>query len=214
VTLAGYLGDHPPTDPEGFLAFARGLPAPDIYAAICNAEPLTEPVPARFPVSTRYYYEKMERFPAGYLIFGDAIASFNPTYGQGMTVAAMEALVLQRCLVEGAPELARRFFAEAGKFVDIPWTITTGGDLRFPEIEGKRSIMKKLIDWYMIKLHRAAQHDPALVLVFSKVASLRTTPKSLLHPRVVWQVLWGNLIFSHLRSSVVPRLRHTSAHSQ
>jgi len=212
VTLAGFLGDHPPTDPEGFLAFAKGLPAPDIYAELCHAEPLTHPVPVRFPVSTRHYYEKMKRFPAGYLVFGDAIASFNPTYGQGMTVAAMEAMTLQRCLAASADELAQRFFAEASKVVDIPWTITTGGDLRFPEIAGKRSPLKKMIDWYMVRFHCAAQNDPALVLAFSHVASLRAAPKVLLHPRLAWRVLLGNWRFPGQRSAAL-WLKPVTVHS-
>lgn len=211
VTLAGFLGDHPPIDPDGFLTFAKGLPAPDIYEEIRHAEPLTDPLPVRFPVSTRHYYEKMQRFPDGYLVFGDAIAGFNPTYGQGMTVAALEAEALHRCLVAGTTNLAQRFFAEASKVIDIPWTITTGGDLRFPEIKGKRSPIKPLIDRYLVKFHRAAQHDPALVLAFSNVASLRTTPKSLLHPRLAWRVLLGNLRFPQIRSSAALRLQELSA---
>lgn len=77
--------------------------------------------------------------------------------------------------------------------MDIPWTIAVGGDLRFPEVVGKRSPAKGLIDWYLVKLHRAAQHDPAVVQAFGKVANLRASPKSLLQPRVAWRVLLGNL---------------------
>lgn len=194
VTLAGYLGDHPPTDPEGFLAFAKTLPTLDIYNVIRGAEPLSEPLPAKYPASTRHYYERLTRFPTGYLIFGDAICSFNPAYGQGMSVAALEALALRECLASGDQALAQRFFAATGQLLDIPWTIAVGGDLRFPEVAGKRSTAKQLIDWYLVKLHRAAQHDPAVVRAFGKVASLRASPKSLLHPRVAWRVLIGNLL--------------------
>lgn len=193
VTLVGYLGDEPPIDPEGFLAFAKTLPTLDIYEAIRQAEPVTDPVPAKYPASIRRYYEKLARFPAGYLVFGDAICGFNPTYGQGMTVAVLEAQLLQQCLAEGDEDLAHRFFAKTGQLVDIPWTIATGGDLRFPEVEGKRSAIKRLIDWYLSKLHRAAQQDPKLVLAFGAVANLRLSPKSLLQPRVAWRVLLGNL---------------------
>ena len=193
VTLAGYLGDHPPTDPAGFLAFAQSLVAPDIYEVIRNADPLTEPLPATFPASTRRHYEQMARFPAGYLVFGDAISSFNPIYGQGMSVAALEAIVLQRCLQAGDEALAQRFFAEAAKLVDIPWAIAVGGDLRFPEVEGKRSALKPVIDWYLTQLHRAARYDPAVVKAFGKVGNLVAPPSSLLQPRVAWRVLLGNL---------------------
>ena len=135
----------------------------------------------------------MARFPAGYLVFGDAISSFNPIYGQGMSVAALEAIVLQRCLQAGDEALAQRFFAEAAKLVDIPWAIAVGGDLRFPEVEGKRSALKPVIDWYLTQLHRAARYDPAVVKAFGKVGNLVAPPSSLLQPRVAWRVLLGNL---------------------
>ena len=63
LTLAGILGDHPPTDPEGFLAFARSLRFPDIYEAIRDAEPLDDPVGFRFPASVRHRYERLPRVP-------------------------------------------------------------------------------------------------------------------------------------------------------
>jgi 2-polyprenyl-6-methoxyphenol hydroxylase-like FAD-dependent oxidoreductase len=193
VTLVGYLGDHPPTDPQGYVAFAKTLPAPDIYDVIKDAEPLTDPVPAKFPASVRRHYEKLERFPTGYLVFGDAISSFNPAYGQGMTVAAMEAVTLQACLAQGTQGLAARFFQQASRLIDIPWIIAVGGDLRFPEVEGKRSPITQWINRYLGSFHRAAQHNPDLVMAFGQVVNLKASPASLLKPGVIGKVWWTNL---------------------
>lgn len=193
LTLAGGQGDHPPTDPQGFDEFARSLPAPDIHDIIRTAEPLSEPVPARYPASARRRYDKLKRFPAGYLVCGDALSSFNPTYGQGMSVAALEAAALQEVLARGTHDLARRFFAAAGAIVDNPWRLAVGGDLRFPDVEGKRSRVQSVINHYLDRFHRAAQHDPVLVRAFGQVVSLLAPPASLLHPRLALRVLRGNL---------------------
>ena len=139
VTLAGMLGDYPPTDDAGWLEWARTLPTSDVYQLALANRCLTEEILAyRFPANERRRYEQMKRFPEGYLVVGDAICSFNPIYGQGMSAAAMEAKALHECVAERDERLARRFFAAAKKVADIPWAIATGEDLRYPQVEGHR----------------------------------------------------------------------------
>jgi hypothetical protein len=116
-------GGGSPTDPDGFLGFARSLRFPDIYEAVHAAEPLDDPVPFRFPASVRHRYERLTPFPDGLLVMGDAVCSFNPIYGQGMSVAALEALVLRRHLERGIEPQPHRFFRDIARVVDVPWDI-------------------------------------------------------------------------------------------
>ena len=193
ATLFGYFSHKPPTDQAGFVAFAHTLDAPDIYHTIRNAEPVGDIIPATMPASQRRYYERLPRFPEGLLVTGDAICSFNPIYGQGMTVAALEALALHECLNHGSEGLARRFFQRAGKFIDIPWQIAVGGDLRIPQVEGQRTAQVRFINWYMSRLHVAARRDRVVSLAFHRVANLVAPPPSVLKPSVALRVLRGNL---------------------
>ena len=103
VTLIGVLGDHPPTDPAGFLAFARSLPVLDIHDAIAGAEPLDDAVPFRFPHSVRRRYERLSHCPERLIVLGDSLCSFNPVYGQGITVAALEARALRTAFPRRRP---------------------------------------------------------------------------------------------------------------
>ena len=193
VTLGGYLGEHTSTHYPEFLESARRLPSPEIYNVIKNAEPLGEPVSYKFPANLRHHYEKLSRFPDGYLVIGDALCSFNPIYGQGMTVAALESVALHECLSIGKDQLAKRFFARASKIVDDSWGAAVGNDLAYPEVEGQRTLMMRFLNWYVGKLQVAAHTDTQVFIAFLRVINMVAPPPSIMHPRIVWRVLKGNL---------------------
>jgi 2-polyprenyl-6-methoxyphenol hydroxylase-like FAD-dependent oxidoreductase len=194
LTLAGILGDYPPTDPDGFLDFARSLRFPDIYEAIRDGEPLDDPVSFRFPASVRHRYERLTHCPDGLLVVGDAVCSFNPIYGQGMSVAAVEALALRRHLERGAEPRPRRFFRDIARVIDVPWDITVGRDLIFPGVEGRRTLKSRLVNAYIARLHAAAAQDASLTIAFAWVAGLVASPGVLLRPGIAFRVLRGNLL--------------------
>lgn len=193
VSIGGFFGDHAPDDELLFAAYAGSLPTSEIYDIVAHAEPLSDFVSYRYPANLRRRYEKLTDFPKGYLVFGDAICSFNPVYGQGMTVAAQEAALLQQCLEKGDADLARRFFAAAKAAIDVPWDIAVGNDLRHPKVQGTRSPKVRFINWYIGKLHMAARDDAALATDFLRVANLEAPPTLLLSPANVMRVIRGNL---------------------
>lgn len=193
VTLISHFRQAPPLDLDGFIEYARSLPSPLIYDVVSNAEPVGEGVPARFPASVRRRYENLEKFPKGLLVLGDAICSFNPIYGQGMSVSALESLVLDEVLQKDFQDLAKSFFQRAARVVDTPWSIAVGNDLRMPEAKGTRTLAGSFINWYVSRLHRAAHSDEECSLAFHRVANLLEPPPSLMRPGLIAKVMLRGL---------------------
>jgi 2-polyprenyl-6-methoxyphenol hydroxylase-like FAD-dependent oxidoreductase len=189
ITLVGTMGDYPPTDEQAWLKFAKSLPVSAVHDLASTARPLNRITSYRFPAYQRRLYEDMESFPEGFLVIGDALCHFNPIYGQGMSVAALEATALEESLTGGLDGLASRFYPRAKKIIDIPWLIATGEDLRFPQVEGKRPPGFHVINRYLERVHAVASEDPVVCRMFFDVLNLFAPPISLMSPRVIWRVL-------------------------
>lgn len=190
VTLYGYGEAHrPPTDAAGFTAFAATVTDPDVAAAIAQAEPTNEIATHGYPASVRRRYDKLRRFPEGLLVMGDALCSFNPIYGQGMTVAALEAVALRDVLRSGDAKLAKRFFKAADGPVDHAWKLSTGGDLALPEVEQTAPLPDRVIDRYMKRLVATAAHDEVVARTFFEVTGMLRPPTALLAPAIARRVL-------------------------
>ncbi|MFW6197342.1 MAG: NAD(P)/FAD-dependent oxidoreductase [Myxococcota bacterium] len=192
LTMAGYGSTHhPPTDEAGFMKFVASVAPPEILAPLEKAEPLGDVVPHGFPTNQRRRYERLARWPEGFLVCGDAIASFNPLYGQGMTVAALEARALRDCLRRGSDGIERRFLRAANRHVEHAWQMAIGGDLALPEVDGHRPLPVRVLNAYTDRLLRVACRDPSVASAFRGVVGMLHAPPRLMRPDVALRVLRG-----------------------
>ncbi|WP_458210184.1 FAD-dependent oxidoreductase [Haladaptatus sp. NG-SE-30] len=191
MTLFGMHGDYPPAEPEELIDFAAKLPDPHMKRLL-DEHPRTSDdiIHYRFPANIRHRYEELDRFPGGLVVIGDAIASFNPIYAQGMSVAALEAVILHHTLSAGGREdLALRFFERAEKTIDIAWNMAVGSDHQFEETTGPKPRGSDFVNRYLSRLLRKAHTDAVLSDAFFRVLMMEQPPNSLLRPRTAWRVL-------------------------
>jgi 2-polyprenyl-6-methoxyphenol hydroxylase-like FAD-dependent oxidoreductase len=190
ATIASYAGESPPRTDEEFLAFAKGLPSLEIYRQIRDAEPLSGIRTFHYPGAMRRHYERLPRLPEGLIVIGDAVCSFNPVFGQGMTSAALQARGLATCLDQrGLSGLPQRFARHTARLCRAPWFLSTTMDLRYPHAIGRRSPVQPLLNWYLDLFFDAAAHDFALLRDFMRVLHLVAPPALLARPTAIAKVL-------------------------
>ncbi len=190
VTLASMHREPFRDDAHGFSELARNLAAPLIHQFIEEKEPLSDIFYYRFPLSRWRHYERLRVFPRGLVVVGDAFSSFNPAYGQGMTVAAMDAVSLDSWLLGNRSD-PRPLFKDIARNIDMAWQLSVGSDFAFVETQGKKTFATDLVNLYMTKLVEKAKDRPDLTLPFFQVSQLLKHPSTLFHPSVVARVLWG-----------------------
>lgn len=205
VGLSDYGRTHPPRDLAGFRAYARALPRPEIADLLDALEPLDAGSYFRTTANVRRYYEAMDRMPHGLVVLGDALASYDPGFGQGMTVAARQGRTLRTCLQEhsrdtGPRPLAQVFQPRAATDLKEAWDNVTR---RHREITGTPpGRVPAAIGRYIESLLTAAADDPGLSATFLRFAHLTRPVSSLFTPAVVWRVARSRA--ARLRSAAAP----------
>ena len=178
VCLVGRFGEYPPSDEDGFLAFAKSLHTPKLYDLIKDAERITDIVPHRFPTRVQRHYERLPTFPEGFLVLGDALCSFNPVYAQGMSVAALQVKALQQLLTErtvearGLAGLALTFFAKAAEVNAAPWMLAANFDFLYPQTKGERPPDLKESTRYFAALDALTSDDVEIQRLVTEVFHL------------------------------------------
>jgi len=194
LTTYGLLGDHPPVDQAGLYEWVRSLGAKDVYETLRYADPVDEPVLFRFPTTLRRHYQKLNRFPEGLLVTGDAVTCFNPVYAGGMSVAALCALTMRQHLHSGAAPIPLDYFHDlAQDAIDAPWEMTNTVDLSFPGVPGERTMKVRVGNFFLKKMQIAATRDGKVTAAYFKAAGLVARPESLMRPGMILRVLWKSM---------------------
>jgi 2-polyprenyl-6-methoxyphenol hydroxylase-like FAD-dependent oxidoreductase len=193
VALGGYFHDTPGTSRVEVLRFARSLPD-TCLADLLEAEWLGEPVPWGFPASVRHHYEGLRDLPPGFVVIGDAVASFNPIYGQGMSSAVLQAEALKRAVARHGHgrDLTRRVARACARIVDNPWRVATGGDFMYACTVGRKPAGTDVVNRYLEQVFRACAVDPEVNRALYRVQHLYAPPASLMRPAMVTRVLRAN----------------------
>ncbi|OBJ08516.1 oxidoreductase [Mycobacterium sp. 1465703.0] len=195
LTTFGVANAKPPkTFPEMLELAQRLLPA-HFNAALAQAEPLGEPAFHAFPASRWRRYDKLDRLPAGVIAFGDAVASFNPTFGQGMTMTSLQAGHLRRALQLPDDQVAAALNRATAKSTFPVWTMNAIGDVAFHHAGTKGPIpwwwrpSGALFDQFL----GAAETEPVLAEWFLRRFSLLDSLYMVPPPRIVGRTMAHNL---------------------
>ncbi|HEX2618531.1 MAG TPA: hypothetical protein VHL11_00255, partial [Phototrophicaceae bacterium] len=198
VILNGADRDYPPTDEADFLEFVKGLPTPEIARFIQQAEPITPIYGYRTNENRLRHYEKMTARPENVIAMGDAVCSFNPAYGQGMSVAGIESGILNDMLKNGefAPGFAAKFHQRIFSAIGDAWLLATGGDLVYPDTIGPRpGIAARMVQSYMNRMIAAVTpYDEQAAATFLGVMQMTIRPMALLNPVFMFKTLRYSLM--------------------
>lgn len=182
-------GVEPPRDYAEILRYADELASPSVAEALRRAELIGDLVHYRVPSNRWRRYDKMLRLPDGLLVVGDAVCSFNPIYGQGMTVAAVEATVLRDCLRRGGRGFTRRFTRLAAKTVRVAWQTAVASDLALPEVPGPRPLAMRITNRCLEPVMVATESDPVVAAQFMRITAMLDPATRLLRPAILFRVL-------------------------
>jgi 2-polyprenyl-6-methoxyphenol hydroxylase-like FAD-dependent oxidoreductase len=189
LTAGGIYGETPPMDDDGLAEFAAKLPTRDFADFLRTATRISDPLKTHYPFSVRKHYERLTDFPAGYLVVGDALCSFNPIFAQGMSVAAAEAILLRDLFLAGSENPAAEFFTAAAEIIDVPWLTAVNADLRYPQAKVAQTDDDKALNEYLGLVYRAASVDRLVATAFVRVINLLDTPDLLLEPAMMARVV-------------------------
>jgi 2-polyprenyl-6-methoxyphenol hydroxylase-like FAD-dependent oxidoreductase len=176
-SLGGRAGDYPPDNEADFVEFAKSLPHPTMYETLVDAKFVSGVARMIYPANRFRHYERSTTLPRGLIPVGDALCSFNPTYGQGMTSAALQAEALfdtfaHRNPNESLDALTHAYLQRAAEVVRMPWRQANYNDFLYPTTQGNRDMFTQDELQYRMQIQIAASRDEELRKLSNEVGHL------------------------------------------
>jgi flavin-dependent dehydrogenase len=200
--LVGLLGigkTYPPVKEPEFMKYVQDLEVRDMYEAIKNAEPTSPIYGYRENGSRKYHYEAMEYWPENFIALGDSVSAFNPLYGQGITVAAIAATILDRSLYDLRKTnrmkcklgFSKRFQKRIANANSFPWLLGTSEDFRWPLTEGnKPNLIVRFMQIYSYHVMLLTSESMIATRSFFEMIHVLKSPLVLFHPVIIIRILW------------------------
>jgi 2-polyprenyl-6-methoxyphenol hydroxylase-like FAD-dependent oxidoreductase len=191
VLLMRYGIHRPPREIEGFRSVCAGLPA--VFGR-ATAGRVTRGIETyRQADSRRRDFTDLTRYPTRLVTVGDAAASFNPIYGQGMSSAALQASALSQYLASG-PEFdhpPNEFFKLQAVVIDAAWAMSAGVDaarldtLNRVDVPDEVKRQRQALEQVM----RAAHVDSKVAEALGEVTAMLAHPSALSEPELLRRVV-------------------------
>ncbi|WP_327005071.1 FAD-dependent oxidoreductase [Dactylosporangium sp. NBC_01737] len=192
VLVAGYDDDRPSREVDDFAERCRRY-FPQMFGDIAERGTMIGNVITYHQAdSRRRDFDQIERLPTGIVAAGDAVASFNPVYGQGMTSATLHASCLSEWLRTGpdlATEPARGYFERVRIVVDAAWQVSTFADLGLPHITSGQPRGYKVIKWVSEVILKASMTDDVTSQRLNRVTTMLDHPNALASPGLLLRAL-------------------------
>lgn len=192
VTFSGYANEKAPQTDGEFYNFAENLSISNVTDFLNKAEAISHIKTYKIPYQVRRRFDLVDNLPERLLIVGDAHCRFDPVFGQGVSVAAMEAHQLQ-VLLQRKQKLdkafTQQFYKETAHIIQTPWEMTTTEISRHPQLKRELTIKQKFQLWYTKQIYQLSAIDSDVYIRLVRVMNLIRSPLHLFHPKVLFAVL-------------------------
>ena len=179
VTFSGYANEKAPQTDDEFYDFAENLSIFNVTDFLNKAEGITDIKTYKIPYQVRRRFDLVNNVPEGLLVVGDAQCRFDPVFGQGVSVAAMEAHQLQ-LLLQGRKQLdktfTQQFYKKAATIIETPWDMTTTEISRHPQLKRELTTKQKFQLWYTKQIYRLSASNSDVYIRLVRVMNLIRSP--------------------------------------